>query len=171
VSDEVGGTKANGTKEMTMNVNTNTTSGNGTSDRLVVEVELHTERQGRGAMKAFVPGPGPAAVPAGRVPRISKLMALALSIEQRVRSGEFESYSRVAELGQVTRARITQILNLTNLAPDIVEEILFLPMVETGRDLFLLRDLQPIARELEWKRQRKLWRELCRRFGVDRTGG
>jgi hypothetical protein len=166
----VGGTKANGTKEMTaMNTNANGTNGNGTSDRLVVEVELHTERQGRGAMKVFASGPEPAAVPTGRVPRISKLMALALSIEERVRSGEFESYSRVAELGQVTRARITQILNLTNLAPDIVEEILFLPMVETGRDLFLLRDLQPIARELDWRKQRKMWRALSTCVGSATT--
>jgi hypothetical protein len=37
--------------------------------------------------------------------------------------------------------RVTQILNLVNLAPDSVEEILFLPKVETGRDLFQLRDL------------------------------
>jgi hypothetical protein len=81
-----------------------------------------------------------------------------------------EGYAHVAELGQVTRARITQILNLTNLAPDIVEEILFLPMVETGRDLFLLRDLQPIARELDWRKQRKLWRDLCRRVGVATPG-
>ena len=133
---------------------------------LVVEVELHTERQGRGAMKAFVPGPEPASVPAGRVPRVARLMALALKLERQVRSGEIANYSHAAKLGHVTRARITQILNLVNLAPDIVEEILFLPKVETGRDLFLLKDLQPIARELDWKKQRKLWRELAQRAGA-----
>src|SRR3712207_3152134 len=34
---------------------------------------------------------------------------------------------KVARLGHVTRARVTQIMNLLNLAPDIQEAILFLP--------------------------------------------
>jgi hypothetical protein len=145
-------------------MNANTTNGN-SSERLVVEVELRTERGDKGA-RVFVPGPEPVQMPAGRVPRISKLMALALSIEKRVKAGELESYAHVAELGHVTRARITQIVNLVNLAPDIVEEILFLPRTETGRDLFLLRELQPIAQELDWRKQRKLWRELASRVGL-----
>jgi hypothetical protein len=145
-------------------MSTNATNGNG-SERLVVEVELRQERAGRGA-RLLVEGQEQAEVPAGRVPRISKLMALALSIEKRVKAGELESYAHVAELGHVTRARITQIVNLVNLAPDIVEEILFLPRTETGRDLFLLRDLQPIAQELDWKKQRKLWRELVEQAGL-----
>ena len=138
---------------------------NGTNERLVVEVELHTQRAEKGA-RILVEGPAPADTPVGRVPRVSKLMALALSIEARVRVGELESYAHVAELGHVTRARITQIVNLVNLAPEIIEELLFLPRIETGRDLFLLRDLQPVAQELDWKKQRKLWRELVRRAGV-----
>jgi hypothetical protein len=149
-------------------MNTNTTNSNG-GERLVVEVELRTERGDKGA-RVFVPGPEPVELPAGRVPRISKLMALALSIEKRVKAGELESYAHVAELGHVTRARITQIVNLVNLAPDIVEAILFLPRTETGRDLFLLRDLQPITQELDWKRQRKLWRELARRAVLSSPG-
>jgi hypothetical protein len=132
------------------------------NERLVVEVELRTERAEKGA-RIFVEGPEPAALPAGRVPRVSKLMALALSIEARVRAGELENYAHVAELGHVTRARISQIINLVNLAPDIIEEILFLPRIETGRDPILLRDLQPIAQELDWKKQRKRWQNVaCR---------
>ena len=34
----------------------------------------------------------------------------------------------------VTRARMTQIMNLLNLAPDIQEELLLLPPVTEGRD-------------------------------------
>jgi hypothetical protein len=145
-------------RSTTMNGTTNT------NERLVVEVELRTQRAEKGA-RIFVEGPEPENLPAGRVPRVSKLMALALSIESRVRAGELESYAHVAELGHVTRARITQITNLVNLAPDIIEELLFLPRIETGRDLFLLRDLQPIAQELDWSKQRKLWRELVQRVG------
>jgi hypothetical protein len=40
----------------------------------------------------------------------------------------------LADLGHVTRARVCQIMNLLQLAPDIQEAILFLPRVEGGRD-------------------------------------
>jgi hypothetical protein len=76
-----------------------------------------------------------------------ELVALALSTEACVRTRELESYAHVAELGHVTRARITQIVNLVNLATDIIEELLFLPRIETGRARILLRDLQPLTRD------------------------
>ena len=66
-------------------------------------------------------------------------------------------YAELARLGHVTRARITQIMNLLNLAPDIQEEILNLPRVESGKDPVTERDLRPIVAELDWERQRKMW--------------
>ena len=39
--------------------------------------------------------------------------------------------------GTSRRARVTQIMNLLNLAPDIQEAILFLPLVTRGRDPLL----------------------------------
>ncbi|MBT5608602.1 MAG: hypothetical protein HOJ57_21880, partial [Lentisphaerae bacterium] len=65
--------------------------------------------------------------PPGRTPRIAKLMALAIHFDDMVAQGQIEDYATIARLGQVSRARITQIVNLTLLAPDIQEEILFLP--------------------------------------------
>lgn len=41
-------------------------------------------------------------------------------------------YAELARLGHVTRARLTQIMKLLNLAPDIQEAILFLPAVVAG---------------------------------------
>jgi hypothetical protein len=64
---------------------------------------------------------------AGRVPRIARLMALALRFEHLVQSGTVRHYAELARLGQVSRARVTQIMNLLHLAPDIQEAILFLP--------------------------------------------
>jgi hypothetical protein len=63
----------------------------------------------------------------GNVPRISKLMALAIRFDRVVRRGEVRDYADLARLGYVTRARITQVINVLNLAPDIQEAILFLP--------------------------------------------
>jgi hypothetical protein len=66
---------------------------------------------------------------AGRIPRISRLMALAIRFEQMLRDGVVADQAELARLGHVTRARMTQIMNLLSLAPEIQEEILFLPPV------------------------------------------
>jgi len=53
-------------------------------------------------------------------------MALAIRMEDLIRAGGIADYSELAQLGRVSRARITQIMNLLVLAPDIQERILFL---------------------------------------------
>ena len=53
----------------------------------------------------------PGSVPSGRVPRIARLMALALRFEQLVRTGTVRDYAELARLGQVSRARLTQIID------------------------------------------------------------
>jgi hypothetical protein len=63
-------------------------------------------------------------------------------------------------LGHVSRARISQIMNLVHLAPDIQEAILLLPRTVQGRDPIRLRQLQPIAAILDWQKQRLRWRSL-----------
>ena len=90
------------------------------------------------------------------------LMALALRIDERVRRGELASNAEVALLGHVTRARVSQIMSLLNLAPDLQEALLFLPRTERGRDAVILRDLPPIAGILDWRKQRVLWQQLTR---------
>ena len=57
-------------------------------------------------------------------PRISRLLALALQMDQMIQEGSVKNYSELAHLGQVAPARITQVMNLLHLAPDIQEEIL-----------------------------------------------
>jgi hypothetical protein len=66
----------------------------------------------------------------------------------------------LARLGHVSSARISQILNLLHLAPDIQEELLFLTRKGQGRDPTHLARLQPIAAQFDWARQRRLWREV-----------
>jgi hypothetical protein len=74
-----------------------------------------------------------APTPAGRVPRISRLMALAIHFDRVVREGKVADLSELAGLAHVTQPRMTQIMNLNHLAPDIQEELLFLPPVSAGR--------------------------------------
>jgi hypothetical protein len=64
---------------------------------------------------------------------------------------------RLPDDGNVTRARVCQIMNLVYLAPDIQEAILHLPRTQRGRDPIILADLQPIAATPDWRRQRRWW--------------
>jgi len=102
----------------------------------------------------------------GNIPRVSKLLALAIRFEKLVKRGDIQDYADLARLGYVTRARITQIMNLLNLAPDIQEDILFLPNTMKGRDPILEKDLRPVAAVSHWNRQRKMWAQMCK----DRLG-
>ena len=128
---------------------------------ITAPVNFAREAKGRRRLDA-----GPPKMPAcapGRVPRIARLMALALRYEEQVRTGVLPSYTALAELGHVTRARVSQIMALVNLAPDVQEALLYLPRTEQGRDPIHLAMLQPIAAAIEWKKQRRMWSELRKR--------
>ncbi len=133
---------------------------------VTVTSRVHFGRRGHGGAKQLRMGPEPALVPPGRLPRVTRLMALAIRFDGLVRTGAVADYATLARLGHVTRARITQIMNLTLLAPTIQEAILFLPRLESGRATIVLRDLLHIAAEVNWKRQRELWCELRQKRGI-----
>lgn len=109
--------------------------------------------------KTAMPGPAPERnEPTGRTPRVSKLMALAIRFDELLRSGKVADQSELARLAHVTQPRMTQIMNLNHLAPDLQEAILHLPPVAEGRDPITERDLRPIARLRNWREQRSIWR-------------
>ena len=138
------------------------------TETFTLECEIHFDRRGRGSRKVLETGPAPfrPAEP-GRVPRVARLMALAIRFGGLLREGAVESYAELARLGHVTRARVTQIMNLLHLAPDIQEEILFLPRTRTGRDALILVQLQAIAQVLDWQKQRRMWRALAAQAAQD----
>jgi hypothetical protein len=125
---------------------------------LEFQVHLTTGRTGQRLLKRGVQ-PSNAAGGTGRVPRLARLMALALRFEELVRQGEVRDFADIAALGQVTRARVSQIVNLLNLAPDIQEEILFLPVVSGERETQSERAVRAIAGEPDWAQQRRLWKD------------
>jgi hypothetical protein len=92
--------------------------------------------------------------PKGRVPRISKLMALAIRYDQMLNEGVVQSQTELAELLHVSQPRMTQIMNLLHLAPEIQEEILFLSPAAVGRDALTERDLRTRTSQLRWHDQR-----------------
>ena len=123
-------------------------------------IEFHRGSKGRKLLRSateFGTEPFPES---GRVPRIARLLALAIRFDGLVQAGTVKNYADLANMGHVTRARVSQILSLVHLAPDIQEAILFLPRTQRGRDRVILSDVMPIAMELDWKRQRRAWRRL-----------
>lgn len=130
---------------------------------LTVKCNVHFEigRKTRKKLNVGEAPPNPEAlVEPGRVPRISRLMALAIRRERMLAEGVARDYADLARLGGVTRARLTQIMNLTLLAPDIQEALLFLPRTVRGRDPIAEPQLRAIAAIPDWRKQRRLWREL-----------
>ena len=129
------------------------------STTLTIEVPVHFHRTGHGSRKEMRSGADTPALPPGRVPRVSRLMALALRLDELVRTGQVASYRELATVGHVTRARVSQIASLLHLAPDLQEALLFLPLTGRGRDPIILADLMPIAAAFDWRKQRRLWRQ------------
>jgi len=130
------------------------------SDEIQVGATFHKKRVGKHI--AMVEGPPPT-VPErakGRLPRITRYMALAIYYEDLIRQGHVHDYAEIATLGHVTRARVTQIMNLRLLAPDIQERLLLLNRIVGGRDALCLRRLQSIAIESDWRKQRQDWNKL-----------
>lgn len=117
----------------------------------------------RGRHKRAVTTPdasSPAEPAVGRVPRVARLMAMAIRFDRLLREGHVASQSELARLARVTQPRMTQIMNLLHLAPDIQEEILFLPPVTEGRDPVHEHMLREVAACADWGEQRRRWRRL-----------
>jgi hypothetical protein len=91
-----------------------------------------------------------------RIPRITRLMALAIKFQEMIDRGEVKDYADLARLGFVTRARVTQIMNLCLLAPDIQEQIL-------AGSTAIERSLRRVSSLVRWDHQRAEWAGIARR--------
>ena len=131
-----------------------------------IECAVHKKRGHKGGLNSKAPPAGPLRV-LGRVPRIARLLALAHKFDGLVRQGVIADYATLARLGHVSRAHFTHILSLLNLAPDIQEEILFMPLTLKGHDPVPMRRLRVLAQILDWRCQRALWRRLYPRPSAD----
>jgi len=125
------------------------------NEMVTIELPVHVRRRanGRRELRAGNAPPAPTP-PGGRVPRVARLLALAIKIDDLIRRGEIADYAEAARLGHVTRARMSQIMNMLNLAPDIQEAILLLPSTIVDMDEFGERKLRLITRQHDWHEQR-----------------
>jgi len=130
---------------------------------ITIESKVHFKvgRHGRKRLvKGEAPEPPTPPVEPGSVPRLAKLMALAVRFEDKLRDGQVRDMAQLARYGRVSRARLTQIMNLRLLAPDIQEQILRLPRTTKGRAPLKYQDIAPILQTSDWKRQRQAWAAL-----------
>jgi len=131
---------------------------------LTVTKKIHFSLANKGR-REIRPGPAPVRdTSSARVPRVARLMALAIKFDRMIADGLVRDQAEIAAVSHVTRARVTQIMNLLSLAPDIQEAILHLPPVTSGKDPITETHLRAIAAEHNWSRQRKMWEQLTTRL-------
>jgi hypothetical protein len=85
-------------------------------------------------------------------------MALAIKFQEMVDRGEVRDYADLARLGCVTRARLTQIMNLLLLAPDLQEQLLSLPHDPATPQLLGERRIRCVVSAVDWGGQRQRWK-------------
>ena len=102
----------------------------------------------------------PQDVPKARLHRVTRLMALALKFRDDLANRRVKDQTELALLGKVTRARISQIMDLTLLSPRIIEEILFFPRVKQGNEILTETAIRKIVRTRLWSEQERLWGNL-----------
>ena len=120
-----------------------------TAEGRAIDGKLHRERRGRRRrFTASVPE-----APASRPARVAVTLAMAHKIRQGILDGEIQDQADAARRLGLTRARLSQILDLTNLAPDLQEEILFLKVID-GREPLRERALRGVLRFTVWNEQR-----------------
>lgn len=102
------------------------------------------------------PVPRPVQLPASQIPKITRLLVLGHHFEKLVREGKVKDFAEIAKLTGLSRARVTQIVNLTLLSPEIQEEILFLGGDDAKRMQRFERDLRIVLAQADWSEQDRL---------------
>ena len=126
-----------------------------------VKYAFRESRAGAGAPKRLQAGSAPPAIASEKVPRIARLLALAHRFQGMLDRGEVASMAEIARLGRVSRARVTQIMDLLLLAPDIQDEVLYFPATKHGRDAVTLREMRAVCEAAQWAEQRERWATVC----------
>lgn len=119
---------------------------------------LFRSRNGSDVVFSDEPPPPPPEV-VRRPARVALMLALAHRFQRAIERGDYADRADLARQFGLTRARITQLLNLTLLAPDIQEEVLKLEAVD-GVQPTSERALREVVGEVEWGEQRLRWTAL-----------
>lgn len=133
----------------------------------VITGVLHRIKHGHG--QAFVAQSPPAITPVYRPARVALMLALAHKIDAAIAAGRLHDQADAARRLDLTPARVTQLLALLALAPDLQERVLFLESVD-GLEPLTERALRRVIRTWSWEAQREICRTLIPSPGNPRQG-
>jgi len=100
------------------------------------------------------------AEPVGRIPALSKIMALAIYYDKLIKSGRIEYITDIAILEGVTQARVSQIMSLLNLSPEIQEKILLLHRQFPPCKSYSIKKAIAISKEIDFVKQLEMFNKL-----------
>ena len=131
----------------------------------VITGALYRVQRGHGKRFSTEPPPGPVRKPA----RVAVMLALAHKIQEAIAQGKVRDQADVARRLGFTRARITHLLDLTLLAPDVQEQVLFLEAVD-GLQPMSERALRTVAHARTWREQLRRWSEILETMSAPAEG-
>ena len=102
----------------------------------------------------------------GRLPRVTQVLALALSFQDMIATGNARNYEDLANRTGVTAERLSQVMKLIWLAPAIQQEILYLPGCG-GRHPLTECAVRAIAVKWSWPEQLRLWGSLKKNLRLE----
>lgn len=105
--------------------------------------------------------------PTRRYPvRVARQLALAHSLRRRLERGEFADFADMARQLGFTRARVTQLMDLLLLAPEVQEEILFLELPPGAQPVSERGLREAVLGTVDWQEQRRRWEGLRTGFAT-----
>ena len=128
--------------------------------RLEFQVHFQTGHRGRRHLKKGASSKGPKQ-PNEDLPRLTRLLALAHRWNRLIEDGTIANYAEIARMMGLSRARVTQIMDLLYLLPEIQEYILS-SSTDGSKEAIPERAVRSINGLPIWKHQRKAWRKIIR---------
>ena len=92
-----------------------------------------------------------------KLQRITRLMALAIRFDEMIRTNEANDLVELARRAKVSQPRMSQIMALNLLAPEIQQSLLDLPPLKAGKPFLHEKRLRSLTSIIDWDEQRAEW--------------
>ena len=102
--------------------------------------------------------PAPTPEPVRRPAHVARMLAFAHRLQAAIDRGDYRDRADLARSLGLSRARVTQLLDLTLLAPDIQEHIFFSEAID-GAEPISERSLRRLTHRGIWTDQRVCWND------------
>jgi hypothetical protein len=137
-------------------------------DRLVLKGALFRRQGRRVELTDRPPTPPEPRAPVRRPAKVARMLALAHSLQRLIDQGLVADRAALARKLGLTRARVTQLLDLLLLASDVQVAVLALEAVD-GSEPMVERTLRAVAHAGTWAEQRGAWGEAMKSASSQRA--